>query len=83
LVTFAQILFQFARPKIIIITTPNQEYNVKFTSLPTGKLRHLDRRFEWTRNEFKNWCGRVAEQYTYRVQFYAIGTEDNLVGAPT
>jgi 3' terminal RNA ribose 2'-O-methyltransferase Hen1 len=83
LATFAQILFQFTRPKTIIITTPNQEYNVKFPSLPTGKFRHPDHRFEWTRNEFKTWCDRAAEEYNYQVQFYSIGTEDNLVGAPT
>ncbi len=83
LATFAQVLFQFTRPKTIIITTPNQEYNVKFISLPTGKLRHPDHRFEWTRTEFQSWCYRTAEQYNYQVKFSPIGTEDNLVGAPT
>jgi 3' terminal RNA ribose 2'-O-methyltransferase Hen1 len=81
--TFAQILFQFIRPKTIIVTTPNREYNIKFPSLPTGKLRHPDHRFEWTRNEFKTWCDRAAKEYNYQVQFYSIGTKDNLVGAPT
>jgi 3' terminal RNA ribose 2'-O-methyltransferase Hen1 len=83
LATFAQILFQFTRPKILIITTPNQEYNVRFTSLATGKLRHPDHRFEWTRTEFQSWCDRTAKQYNYQVQFSPIGTEDSLLGAPT
>jgi 3' terminal RNA ribose 2'-O-methyltransferase Hen1 len=83
LTTFAKILFQFTRPQTIIITTPNREYNIKFTSLPSGKLRHPDHRFEWTRNEFQTWCDRAAQRYNYQVQFYPIGTEDDLVGAPT
>ena len=30
---FERVLFEFARPKIIIVTTPNVEYNVKFENL--------------------------------------------------
>ncbi len=91
LTTFAKILFKFTRPKTIIITTPNREYNAKFESLPSGKLRHPDHRFEWTRTEFQTWCDqqaaafgdRAATQYNYQVQFHPIGAEDDLVGAPT
>ena len=41
----------------MIVTTPNVEYNVRFETLPAGKLRHKDHRFEWTRAEFQNWAG--------------------------
>ncbi|CDN15070.1 HEN1 C-terminal domain; double-stranded RNA 3'-methylase [Richelia intracellularis] len=51
---FARVLFEFTQPKTIIVTTPNIEYNVKFTNLSPGKLRHQDHRFEWTRNEFQS-----------------------------
>ena len=81
--TFEQVLFKFTRPKTVIITTPNVEYNVNFIFLPTGQLRHPDHRFEWTRQEFQSWCDRVAREYAYRVQFSAIGAEDPHFGAPT
>jgi len=32
--------FRSARPKTIIVTTPNFEYNVKFETLPAEQFRH-------------------------------------------
>ncbi len=64
-----RVVFEFARPKTILITTPNQEYNVMWESLPAGQFRHADHRFEWTRAEFQNWSGRVASQHGYQVRF--------------
>ena len=83
LASFERVLFEFARPKTAIVTTPNIEYNVRFETLPTGKLRHRDHRFEWTRAEFQTWANRVAERFGYTVKFYPIGREDPKVGAPT
>lgn len=34
LAAFERVLFEFARPQTIVITTPNVEYNVKFETLP-------------------------------------------------
>jgi hypothetical protein len=56
---------------------------VKFESLPAGKLRHHDHRFEWTRAEFQQWATGVASRYEYGVRFGGIGDEDAVVGAPT
>ncbi|MEL6496620.1 MAG: 3' terminal RNA ribose 2'-O-methyltransferase Hen1 [Cyanobacteria bacterium J06623_7] len=81
--TLARVLFEFAQPKLVIVTTPNSEYNVRFTSLPSDKLRHRDHRFEWTRQEFQNWANNVAEKFSYRVEFQGIGEEDTKVGTPT
>jgi hypothetical protein len=50
------VLLEFARPRHVVITTPNREYNVLFPTLPPGKLRHGDHRFEWTRGEFGVWA---------------------------
>ena len=80
---FERVLFEFARPTTVVITTPNVEYNVKFDNLPAGKLRHKDHRFEWTRTEFQAWANRVAERFGYSVQFLPVGSEDVDVGAPT
>lgn len=81
--SFERVLFEFAKPNTVIITTPNVEYNVKFKNLPAGKFRHKDHRFEWTRSEFQAWAKRVAESFGYTVQFLPVGLEDAEVGAPT
>ncbi|MBW4457732.1 MAG: 3' terminal RNA ribose 2'-O-methyltransferase Hen1 [Nostoc indistinguendum CM1-VF10] len=81
--SFERVLFEFTQPKTVVVTTPNIEYNVKFENLPAGKLRHQDHRFEWTRAEFKNWANRVAERFSYTVEFQPVGTEDAEVGSPT
>jgi 3' terminal RNA ribose 2'-O-methyltransferase Hen1 len=83
LAAFERVLFEFARPATVIITTPNSEYNVKFETLPTGQFRHKDHRFEWTRQEFQTWANRVAAQFSYSVRFLSIGPEDSQVGAPS
>jgi 3' terminal RNA ribose 2'-O-methyltransferase Hen1 len=83
LAAFERVLFEAARPKTVIVTTPNAEYNVKFDTLPAGQFRHKDHRFEWTRTEFQNWSGRMAERFGYKVRFLPVGEEDPQVGAPT
>jgi 3' terminal RNA ribose 2'-O-methyltransferase Hen1 len=80
---FERVLFEFARPKIAIVTTPNIEYNVKFENLPAGKLRHPDHRFEWTRVEFQNWAKLISNRYKYSVEFGSIGNVDPDLGSPT
>ncbi len=80
---FEKVVFEFANPPTIIITTPNVEYNVRFENLPAGKLRHRDHRFEWTREEFESWCRRAAERHGYAVRFLPIGSVDSEVGPPT
>lgn len=78
-----RVLFEFAKPPLVILTTPNSEYNVKFESLPAGQFRHRDHRFEWTRSEFRSWCQRVCERHGYSVRYLPIGDEDPEFGAPT
>jgi 3' terminal RNA ribose 2'-O-methyltransferase Hen1 len=83
LVAFQRVLFEFARPRTIVLTTPNAEYNVKWETLPAGKFRHKDHRFEWTRAEFQQWAGTMAEQFGYSVEFRPVGPVDEQAGAPT
>lgn len=80
---FERALFEFARPRTVVLTTPNVEYNVKFETLPAGQLRHRDHRFEWTRMEFQSWAKQIAEPFGYGVKFLAVGPEDPAVGSPT
>lgn len=80
---FEDTVFAAARPGCVVITTPNVEYNVRFESLPHGKMRHRDHRFEWTRAEFESWANGVAQRHHYEVEFEPIGPVDPQLGAPT
>lgn len=76
-------VFGHARPRTVVVTTPNVEYNVRWESLPAGHVRHGDHRFEWTRAEFRAWAGAVAERHGYEVEFRPVGPDDPEVGPPT
>jgi 3' terminal RNA ribose 2'-O-methyltransferase Hen1 len=76
-------VFGFAQPRTVIVTTPNAEYNACWPSLPAGRFRHRDHRFEWTRSEFSGWAQSVADQHGYSVSFTPIGAEKAGAGAPT
>ena len=75
LAAFEKVIFTYARPKMLVVTTPNIEYNVLFDNLETGRFRHSDHRFEWTRVEFQAWGRRIASAHDYDVQFFPIGQE--------
>jgi 3' terminal RNA ribose 2'-O-methyltransferase Hen1 len=83
LAAFERVLFEFARPAHIVMTTPNAEYNVKWETLPAGQFRHKDHRFEWTRAQFQDWANRVAHAHRYSVRFAPVGPEDHVMGSPT
>ena len=83
LAAFERTLFEFAQPQIVVVTTPNVEYNVRFANLPAGAMRHRDHRFEWTRVEFQNWANDVCVRHGYAVEFLPIGDVDTEVGPPT
>ncbi|MEM8773334.1 MAG: methyltransferase domain-containing protein [Pseudomonadota bacterium] len=76
-------LFGDAKPGMVIVTTPNREYNALFQGMEPGTLRHPDHRFEWTRAEFETWGTRVAETYGYDVRFTPLGPIDDTHGAPS
>lgn len=83
LAAFERVVFEFARPGMVIITTPNAEYNTRWETLPAGTMRHQDHRFEWTRAEFQEWARQVCERFGYEVSHHAIGAEDEQVGPPS
>jgi 3' terminal RNA ribose 2'-O-methyltransferase Hen1 len=83
LTAFERVLFEFAKPRAVVLTTPNVEYNARFENLPAGKLRHKDHRFEWTRDQFRSWSEGIARQHGYEVRMLPVGSEDALLGAPT
>ena len=83
LAAFERALFQCARPRRAIVTTPNVEYNVHYEFLSPGRLRHSDHRFEWTRAQFAAWGERVAATFGYAVRFAPVGPVDATTGPPT
>lgn len=83
LAVFERVLFECSCPKWVVLTTPNAEYNVRWPSLPAGRFRHRDHRFEWTRAEFEGWAAMVCDRFGYTVRFAPVGPVDPEVGAPT
>ena len=80
---FERVLFGHARPRTVVLSTPNAEYNVNFESMPAGEFRHRDHRFEWTRKEFQTWAADVSRRFGYEVRFVPVGPEDPATGPPT
>lgn len=78
-----RVVFANARPRTVVVTTPNAEYNAKWSTLSPGKLRHSDHRFEWTRAEFVAWAAAVSSQHGYSLRLLPIGEPDELLGPPT
>ena len=81
--SFERVVFEFAKPKTVVLTTPNAEYNVLYENMKEGSMRHADHRFEWTRKQFEEWAIEVAKRNNYKVCFLPIGEEDSKVGAPS
>jgi 3' terminal RNA ribose 2'-O-methyltransferase Hen1 len=72
-----------AAPRVVVVTTPNAEHNVRYPTLAAGTMRHHDHRFEWTRDEFERWARAAAERFGYEVAFRPVGVVDPEVGPPT
>lgn len=77
------VVFAATRPRVVLATTPNAEYNVRFPNLAPGAFRHRDHRFEWDRATFRAWAEGVAVRHGYRVSFADVGPVDEALGAPT
>lgn len=80
---FERVLFEFAGPSTVIVTTPNAEYNSRFEFLPAGSFRHRDHRFEWTRPQFRDWAEAAAGRFGYTVRFLPVGERNPDLGSPT
>lgn len=83
LADFERVVFDFARPETVVLTTPNREYNSRFEGMSAGQLRHPDHRFEWTRDEFHAWVGAVASRHGYTPAILPVGPEAPDVGPPS
>ncbi|MNH36927.1 hypothetical protein D3C79_977700 [compost metagenome] len=46
-------------------------------------MRHNDHRFEWTREQFQEWCSTMNTHEQYELSFTGIGDRHELYGQPT
>ncbi|XP_076232004.1 hen1 methyltransferase isoform X2 [Calliopsis andreniformis] len=63
-------IFGYIKPKLAIMTTPNADFNVLFPNF--SGFRHPDHKFEWTRQQFRDW----AENITVRYPDYIVTFDD-------
>jgi hypothetical protein len=68
------IVFGLYQPEVVIITTPNKEFNFYFG---LNGVRHWDHRFEWTRKEFEEYCEEVKGRYGYGFEVFGVGSHKN------
>lgn len=77
-----KVVFGAARPGMVVVTTPNAEYN-RVYEMPDGAMRHPDHRFEWDRAQFDQWAQTVATGFGYHVETGGVGDKDTTAGHPT
>jgi 3' terminal RNA ribose 2'-O-methyltransferase Hen1 len=78
--TMEKNIFGFVGSPLVVVTTPNFEYNQKFA---IRGFRHPDHRFEWTRSQFSNWCQGIGSRFKYSFDIQFVGAEDQALGSPT
>lgn len=65
-------VFGNARPFIVVVTTPERDFNVNFVGM--SGFRHRDHRFEFTREEFNEWVDGIR-MYGYTPFKFGLGPE--------
>ncbi|XP_062437193.1 small RNA 2'-O-methyltransferase isoform X2 [Rhea pennata] len=69
---FPEVVFGFMAPTMIVISTPNSEFNPLLPGVTF--FRHPDHKFEWNRAEFQSWALSIARCYNYSVEFTGVGS---------
>lgn len=82
LAVLEETLFGWQRPRLVLITTPNRDYNPLY-GLPPGSFRDPDHRFEWSRSRFRAWALRLARGNDYTLRLAGIGEAHPDLGCPT
>src|SRR5262249_2275114 len=83
LASVERVVFEFAKPGVVVVTTPNGEYNARVEGMQPGQLRHADHRFEWTRGEFQAWVTGISSRFGYAARIEPVGAEDEMFGPPS
>lgn len=77
---FERVIFGDAQPGVVIVTTPNREYNAVYE---IEAMRHDDHRFEWSRAEFAEWVQKIGEKFGYSAEIEGLGEAHEIYGAPS
>lgn len=86
---FGKTVLTLSRPKLLIVSTPNYEYNkiLHKSSLyhskdksisQRSKFRSHEHKFEWTRAQFNHWASKLAKSHNYSVEFSGVGGSGNV-----
>ncbi|XP_059288742.1 small RNA 2'-O-methyltransferase-like [Lycium ferocissimum] len=90
--SFGDIVLSSFCPQLLIVSTPNYEYNVilqkstpqyqeedpdEKSQQQSCKFRNHDHKFEWTRQQFCQWASDLALRHNYDVEFSGVGGELN------
>ncbi|KAM4101380.1 hypothetical protein ACB094_05G139200 [Castanea mollissima] len=90
---FGDVVLSYFCPKVLIVSTPNYEYNVilqkssppsqeedpdEKTQSQSCKFRNHDHKFEWTREQFNHWATELASKHNYSVEFSGVGGSADL-----
>lgn len=70
------------QPEVLLVTTPNKEYNEVY-AMEQESFRHHDHRFEWTRAELVSRCEEWTQQGNYAYEIKGIGEHAEGYGQPT
>lgn len=74
-------VFDVIAPSVVVITTPNAEYN-PVLGVPPHRFRHREHMFEWDRPRFRKWVESVAVRRGQRWLVRDIaGVREGLGGA--
>lgn len=88
LADFTPMILGVYHPRLLLVTTPSYGFNARFsppgsTNTATGfpdptkrtdrVFRHHDHKFEWTVEEFQQWCSDIAQEWGYDVDTTTIG----------
>jgi len=74
LAAFERVLFEYAKPTNIVLTTPNTEYNCLFPTLPAGRLRHRESSLRVDTSRVQAMAEGIATRFGYAVRFQPVGT---------
>lgn len=80
---FVGVAFDYVRPRRVVVTTPNVEYNAVWYTRRTHGRRHPDHRFEWSRDEFGEWSQKIGTAHGYAVHVIPLGSKHPVWGPPT
>ncbi|WP_338707925.1 3' terminal RNA ribose 2'-O-methyltransferase Hen1 [Paenibacillus amylolyticus] len=70
------------QPEVLLVTTPNKEYNEVY-AMEQESFRHHDHRFEWTRAELASRCEEWTQDGNYGYEIKGIGEHVEGYGQPT